>query len=204
MNPSIPQLAEMPTVSVMVVNLHYRDPKLLPVQGFGYLIPRSIPMKQNPERALGVVFDSDAIIGQDTVSGTKVTVILGGHWWDDWPVYPDEEEAASMARAVLLRHLNIDAEPTVVRASLQRDCIPQYTVGHSDRLVAAHDYVADRFHGRLTLAGSSYNGVSINDCIRAGVEAADGLKGPGPRKPTGLEGVLDESDWVTMTLPTAG
>ena len=188
----------------MVVNLHYRDPNLLPVQGFGYLIPRSIPMKQNPERALGVVFDSDAIIGQDTASGTKVTVILGGHWWDEWPVYPDEEEAASMARAVLLRHLNINTEPTAIHVSLQRDCIPQYTVGHFDRLAAAHDYVSDRFHGRLTLAGSSYNGVSVNDCIRAGVDAAHGVKAPGPRKPTGLESALDESDWVTIPIPTAG
>ena len=75
-------LARTPAVIVMVVDLYYTNPNLLSVHGFGYLIPCSVPFKQTPNRALGVVFDSDATIGQDAIPGTKLTVMLGSHWWD--------------------------------------------------------------------------------------------------------------------------
>lgn len=158
----------------MVVNLYFSQPKLLPVQGFGYLIPRTVPFDENPELALGVVFDSDVSVGQDTIPGTKVTVMLGGHWWDDWEVYPDEEEGARMAKAVLERHLGITEEPQVVRVALQKNCIPQYTVGHEERM-AETSHLLERFEGRLRVAGSSYTGVGLNDCVRAASDVVDGL-----------------------------
>ena len=151
----------------MVVNLFYEESDLLPERGFGYLIPRSIPFEQNPECALGVVFDSDATIGQDTVPGTKVTVMLGGHWWDGLSSYPDEEEGAAMARSILSRHLNITGQPSRVNVALQRDCIPQYTVGHEARMKKAHAELMSEYKGRLQVAGNSYTGVGLNDCVRA-------------------------------------
>ena len=159
----------------MVVNLFFSDPKVLPVHGFGYLIPRSVPYAQNPERALGVVFDSDAAIGQDSTGGTKVTVMLGGHWWDQWDSFPDEDQGASMAKAILRRHLKISAEPDAIRVSLQRDCIPQYTVGHHERLVSGSHELEKNFDYRLRVAGNSYSGVGLNDCVRAAREVAQEL-----------------------------
>ena len=172
---SIAPLSLTSSVTVMVVNLFYSNPALLQVHGFGYLLPRSLPFAQNPERALGVVFDSDASIGQDSTPGTKITVMLGGHWWNDWDTYPDEEEGAKMAKAILARHLNITEEPQVVLVGLQKDCIPQYTVGHQDRLTKAEQQIGKLFAGRLQIAGNSYNGVGLNDCVRAGLEAAENL-----------------------------
>ncbi|KAI9841155.1 MAG: oxygen-dependent protoporphyrinogen oxidase [Thelocarpon superellum] len=144
----LPSLANIPAVTVMVVNVYYANSMLLPIHGFGYLIPRSIPWEQNPERALGVVFDSDAVVGQDSAPGTKVTVMLGGHWWDGWSTYPDEDEAVVMAKRVLARHLHITAEPVVVHVGLQRDCIPQYTVGHHARLTQADRALRAAYRGR--------------------------------------------------------
>lgn len=92
-------LAHNPSVTVMVVNLFYSNPSLIPVRGFGYLIPRSVPLEQNLECGLGVVFDSESSIGQDTASGTKVTVILGGHWWSDWPSIPPRVRASPWLEA---------------------------------------------------------------------------------------------------------
>jgi len=176
----------------MVVNLFFSSPSILPVNGFGYLIPRSIPFEQNPERALGVVFDSDASIGQDDASGTKVTVMLGGHWWDGYETYPDEDEGASMAKAILKRHLGIDTEPLVTRVSLQHDCIPQYTVGHDDRMSAA-SHVLEKWGGRLRVAGNSYTGVGLNDCVRAARDIVKGLV-DGTKK-TGLEAFVGGKEW---------
>lgn len=158
----------------MVVNLYYPNPDLLPVTGFGYLIPRSIPYDQNPERALGVIFGSDSSVGQDTAPGTKLTVMFGGHWWDDWleSDYPDHDTAVKMARSLLERHLNITDEPTLARSKLQRNAIPQYTVGHVSRMQELSRSVRDDFNKRLTLAGSWYGGVGITDCVRQAYIAA--------------------------------
>lgn len=182
----------------MVINLYYTNPNLLPVHGFGYLIPRTIPFDQNPERALGVVFDSDAVVGQDTTAGTRITVMMGGHWWDDWPAYPDEEEATHMAKTVLRRHLNIEVEPACVLASFQKDCIPQYTVGHHQRMQSAHQTLQDEFKGRLKVAGSSYTGVSINDCIRAAAEMCRILTQDATQHETGLESFVNEPQWTEV------
>lgn len=181
---------ETPAVTVNVVNLYYSSPNILPYQGFGYLIPRTIPLEQNPERALGVIFDSDAIPnGQDVldhdarsaanrqspmgVSGTKITVMMGGHWWDGYDPgdYPSAEDSLAMAQAVLRRHLGVQAQPSASNVTLQRDCIPQYTVGHSARLAALHRALRRAFEGRLRVAGSWFGGsaagggVGVNDCV---------------------------------------
>ena len=86
-----------------------------------------------------------------------------------------------MARAVLKRHLHIDAEPEQVLVGLQRECIPQYTVGHSKRLATARGDLMDGFHGRLSVAGNSYRGVGLNDCIKSArdlvIDLGHGTKG---------------------------
>lgn len=168
----------------MVVNLYFSNPDLLPVHGFGYLLPRSLQFEQNPEFGLGVVFDSDASIGQDSVPGTKVTVMIGGHWWDGWDRYPDEDEGALMAKTILKRHLGISEEPQAIRVGLQKNCIPQYTVGHHARMTRGHQEL-QKFKGKLRVAGNSYTGVGLNDCVRAAKDIVTSLvKG---ERATGLE-----------------
>lgn len=158
----------------MVVNLYYSQPNLVPARGFGYLIPQSIPPEQNPEGALGVIFSSETSVQQDTAPGTKLTVMLGGHLWDHMKEsgYPDHDQGVAMARSLLERHLGIKEAPTLARSRLQRNGIPQYTVGHKERLRAISRYVQDDFDHRLTLAGNWYGGVSIPNCIEQAYLAA--------------------------------
>lgn len=190
-----------PFATVMTVNLYFPNPNLLPVNGFGYLIPQSVPFEQNPERALGVIFDSQAIEGQDTARGTKLTVMLGGHYWDGWEGYPTEEEGLEMARSVICRHLGITDEPTTSHVNLSQDCIPQYTVGYEDRLADVAMRTRDKYRGRLRLVGNQYHGVGVNDCIKSAWMLARGMRGNGWKETTtNLERVLDRREW--RVLPT--
>ncbi|KFY39269.1 hypothetical protein V495_06041 [Pseudogymnoascus sp. VKM F-4514 (FW-929)] len=111
----IPALALVPYVTVMTVSLYYTNPDLVPTPGFGYLIPQSVPFSQNPEFALGVVFDSHATPDIDAGTGTKLTVMLGGHYWDGRSdkELPTPEEGQKMAERVLERHLGIKEKPDV-------------------------------------------------------------------------------------------
>jgi protoporphyrinogen/coproporphyrinogen III oxidase len=226
-----PLVPHIPSVTVMVVNLYYRTPNLHP-PGFGYLIPQAIPFENNPENALGVVFDTACSPGPDelnvenwditnteelrqarerghlinirgfgwynmpdkpntqdnvTVRGTKLTVMLGGHWWNDWPAYPDEQEGLALAKSVVERHLGIKEEPEVYRVNLHKDCIPQYTVGHERRLQDAHNNIWREYKGRLRVAGNWMSGVGVNDCLRSAFDVVRGLAHG--RDGTGLEHV---------------
>lgn len=193
---NIRHLAAMPATNVCVVNLYYDTPNLLQkikppggmplynagdgIRGFGYLIPNSVPFSQNPERALGVIFDSDIApdlwtsVPKDHI-GTRLTVMLGGHWWDGWQSFPSNAEAEEMARSVLARHLGITEKPRAVSPTMQRNCIPQYVVGHSQNMAEAHKGLLEIFGGRLRVAGSWYTGVGVNDCFRAAYDVVQGL-----------------------------
>ncbi|KAL6247275.1 oxygen-dependent protoporphyrinogen oxidase [Rhinocladiella similis] len=256
-------------VSVMVVNLYYSNPNLIPPShaGFGYLIPRSVPSEQNPERALGVIFSSETSgnsrqareeklrymieslqleqaqqnnegnpagvdnhtqnsnidnkndggveevshrleqllkdfeqehgQGQDTAPGTKITVMMGGHWWTGWKPdeLPSENEAIEMAQSLLRRHLGINEDPEVAKARLNRDCIPQYTVGYHGRMKTIHEALVRGFQGRLKVAGPWWQGaVGVNDCVQKAREIAWSIEHQWDDK-TGLEDVVNDQDY---------
>lgn len=188
----------------MVVTLYYFHSSILSVTGFGYLIPRSVPFSQNPEFALGVVFDSEVTPKTESRVGplTKLTVMLGGHWWDGWTTYPDHEEGTKMAKAIVKRHLGITVEPEVEFVAFLKDCIPQYTVGHHERMAEASRDLAKRFRGRLRVAGSSYRGVAVHDCLRGARDVVDKLvDGTGS---TGLESFEGEREWVLINAKDRG
>ncbi|KAJ5923622.1 hypothetical protein N7454_008867 [Penicillium verhagenii] len=208
-------------VTVMVVNLYYDNPNILPVNGFGYLIPRSVPYENNPECGLGVLFasssshgcptsmspDVDQFVSQDNAPGTKITVMLGGHYWDGWKDtdYPNHETAVEMARAMLERQIGIKEAPSVARSSLQKNAIPQYLVGHIDRMYDLSATVKDEFNRQLILAGNWYTGVGVNDCIRQGVLAATyGMKDAKPQPKDHDYSTGDVSGWdMVGGIPTA-
>ncbi|KAL9088222.1 MAG: hypothetical protein Q9159_003205 [Coniocarpon cinnabarinum] len=164
------------------------------LQGFGYLIPQTVPLEQNPERALGVIFDSDITPDLYTSvspekAGTRLTVMLGGHYWDNWSALPSPSELEAMSLSLLQRHLGIDETPLAVRSHLHRNCIPQYYVGHGERMQRLHRALGD--HEGIAVAGSWYNGVGVGDCIRSAWEVVRGLGGvrgrSGRTAVTGLE-----------------
>ncbi|KAK9388406.1 hypothetical protein V1515DRAFT_533788 [Lipomyces mesembrius] len=186
-------LRKIPSVSVNVVNLFFRKPRLLPVTGFGYLLPNAVPREDNPERALGVVFDSDAVSQdhgegdipgnlQDSVDGTKLTVMLGGHWWNHNKPVKEHDEAIALAKQLISRQIGVNESPALTQATFQESCIPQYVVGHHANLRAIHKAVLAQFNGKLILTGASFLGVSVNDCIyyaRVAVEDAVDHSGKG-------------------------
>lgn len=197
--PRIHQFTVPPSVTVGVVNLYFSNPNLLPVSGFGYLIPQSIPFDQNPELALGVVFDSDAVQGQDSVLGTKLTVMLGGHWWNSFGSLPSEEQCLDMARTLLKRHLKIQDEPTATNVVVQKHCIPQYPVGYRKNvLVPIHEALLKEYQGRLKVCGSRFHGVGVSDCIRAAADIVESALGPEWRGKTGLERFAKAQEWATL------
>ncbi|XP_066227403.1 protoporphyrinogen oxidase isoform X8 [Saccopteryx leptura] len=162
-------LSTISAVSVAVVNLQYRGAHL-PVQGFGHLVPSS----EDPG-VLGIVYDSVAFPEQDgSPPGLRVTVMLGGSWLQTLEARGcvlSQELFQQQAQEAAATQLGLKEPPSHCLVHLHRNCIPQYTLGHWKKLESAtHFLAAHRLP--LTLAGASYQGVAVNDCIESGRQAA--------------------------------
>ncbi|KAL2271128.1 hypothetical protein VTJ83DRAFT_499 [Remersonia thermophila] len=187
----LPSLEQSTAVTIMLVNIWYPIPKLnFPYHGFGYLLPQALAPEANPECVLGVIFDSDreypvptpanphpAARGADSHQGTKLTVMMGGHYWSDLPrsFIPDEADAKRLALAAVQRHLNLPpelAEVAHTQATLCIDCIPQHLIGHASRMAKAHGELEWAFKGRLAVAGQSYTNPGVLSSLRAGRDVA--------------------------------
>jgi len=160
-------LSSIQGIDVIVTNVMYRNPDVHTEEAFGFLVP-SGEVKNTPgiEGLLGVVFDSCAF---DQGGSTVLTVM-------SWPT-KDTVDDASIRKTVLkyLRiTMSITAEPDEVFISRSNSCIPQYLVGHYERVEAARALI--KGHGLpLVVAGASYDGVSVNDCIYSGRRTAEYL-----------------------------
>lgn len=193
------------------MNLWYPTPNLnAPYNGFGYLLPQTVPAENNPEAALGVIFDSDREAAQLSLTpdsdsshhqpqGTKLTVMLGGHHWDGLPdeFLPDSASAISAAKSAVSRQLGIPASEKVGAASakLCRNCIPQHRVGHAARMAAAREELQTSFGGRLAVAGASYSPPGVLPGLRAGRDVAAQIAGKFRLPPGAATGGQAEQPW---------
>nr|XP_060499211.1 protoporphyrinogen oxidase [Panthera onca] len=170
-------LSAITAVSVAVVNLQYRGARL-PVQGFGHLVPSS----EDPG-VLGIVYDSVAFPEQDgSPPGLRVTVMLGGSWLQTLEARGavlSQELLQQQAQEAAATQLGLKEPPSHCLVHLHKNCIPQYTLGHWQKLEAATHFLASQ-RLPLTLAGASYEGVAVNDCIESGRQAAARVLGSEP------------------------
>ncbi len=151
-------LMSITCASVAVVRLGYFR-KVMKKKGFGYLIPSC-----EKERILGCVFDSAVFPDQNQIpEETRLTVMIGGTR-NPSAVNDSKENLKILALNSLEKHLGIDAEPDAVSVRIARSAIPQYFVGHMEKIDRIGTILA-RIYPRMTLTGNSFLGVSVNDCI---------------------------------------
>ncbi|CAG8521068.1 954_t:CDS:2 [Funneliformis mosseae] len=187
---TIPHLDYNPSVSVATINIAYNHPKILPVKGFGYLIPQSTP--NNPYHILGVVFDSDAMPLQDEPprTYTKLTVMIGGHYFNSISGkvdFPNKDILLQQSMEILEKHLGIYSTPLYYLVDIHKNCIPQYYVGHYSRLEELHYAIKKYYPNQLSVTGASYWGVSINDCVLNSAKLVLNLLSNSSNVVTGLE-----------------
>lgn len=159
-------LEKIKSVTVAVVNLQYNK-KLLPKEGFGFLVP---PKERLP--ILGVIFDSSCFPnGENTV----LTVMMGGAWFQElFGKQCDKEYILNLAQEHLKLMLGINEQPENVKVNILEKCIPQYTVGHNENVEKIQKYIKEN-KLPLALCGSSYYGVGVNDVILSSKNAVEQL-----------------------------
>ena len=158
--------AEIPYASSVVVTLGFSRSEVVPLDGYGYLVPRT-----EGSDVLACTWSSQKWEGRAPGESALVRVYTGRFGGRDLTI-DSGDELVALAREEL-RRLDVAAEPTLVRVHRWPSGMPQYLLGHPERLAAIAARVAEL--SGLGLAGAAYRGVGIPDCIASGEAAAESV-----------------------------
>ena len=159
--------AEIPYSSSAVVTLAYREDDVShALDGYGYVVPRV-----EGSDVLACTWTSSKWESRAPAGAVLIRVYAGRFGGRDVTEDSDEELVA-LARDEV-RILGIETEPRFARVHRWPLGMPQYVLGHPERLERIDAALGD--HPGLALAGAAYRGVGIPDCIHSGEEAARSL-----------------------------
>jgi oxygen-dependent protoporphyrinogen oxidase len=135
--------------------------------GFGFLVPRDEGV-----RILGCIFSSQLFPGRAPRGHELFTVFVGGDL-DPEGAALDEESMRSAVLGDLRRAFGACPEPALFEITRWPRAIPQYWVGHRDRLARIDAHVA-RIPG-LHLLGNWRGGIAMDACVREATALAERL-----------------------------
>jgi len=158
--------AAIPYASSIVVTLAFSRADVLPLDGYGYVVPRV-----EGTDVLACTWSSQKWDGRAPEGAVLVRVYAGRYGGQDVTASPDDDLVA-LARAELA-YLGISAEPLLTRIHRWPHGMPQYVLGHPERLDRIDAALAE--HPGLTVAGAAYRGVGIPDCVASGERAAESV-----------------------------
>ncbi len=155
---------EYASTSIVVLGIR-RDQIKRPLQGFGFVVPQV-----ENRQIIAASFASTKFPGRAPDDRLLVRVFIGGALQPELAEL-DEEQLTKIACEELRELVGLTGEPELVRLVRWSRSMPQYHVGHTDRVDAIDARVA--LHDGLELAGNAYRGVGVPQCIHSGEQAAE-------------------------------
>jgi len=172
-------LADIPYAGITVACLIFKRSQIRhPLRGFGFLVPHG----QGP-RMLGCIWVGSVFPGHVGGDHVLLRVMLGGAQ-DPEAVALSDGETLDLIRSELEHILGtIEGSPRETRLFRHPRGIPQYTLGHPERLrkLGAALENAPGLH----VAGNAYRGIGVNDCVREARDLARRLAGASVAAGTG-------------------
>jgi oxygen-dependent protoporphyrinogen oxidase len=152
-------VAEIPYVSIASVPLAYRAEQIArKLDGFGFLAPRGEGL-----RTLGSIWNSSLFAGRAHEGWACLTNFIGGAT-DPEAVKLGDEELIRIVHRDLSKVLGVSGEPRRLPITRYERAIPQYTLGHAERVERIESLLRD-IPG-LWIAGNYLRGISLGDCIK--------------------------------------
>ncbi|MBI5492547.1 MAG: protoporphyrinogen oxidase [Deltaproteobacteria bacterium] len=155
------KLLTIPYVSTATVSIAFKRSDVKhPLNGFGFVVPRTEGRSIMAATWTSVKFKyrapDDSVLIRCFVGGSKNAELVS----------LSDEEMIAMVKGELKEIMGIDAAPVLARVFRWINSMPQYTIGHEERVA----WVEDRLnrHPGLYLTGSAYHGIGISDSVRYG------------------------------------
>jgi len=135
------------------------------IEGFGFIVPR-----KEQRNLIAATWTSLKWPYRAPADQLLARCYVGGVGRDEILTF-DDAVLTEKVRDELTGLCGIHAKPTYTEVNRWWKAMPQYTIGHLDRLVQL-DAALSRYPG-LVLTGAAYRGVGIPDCIRDGAGTAE-------------------------------
>ena len=151
--------------SVATITLIYRthDIPALP-RCTGFVVPAV-----EHRKIMAATFSSQKYAHRAPEGYTVLRAFVGGAQ-NERMVAADDVTLIEAAAAEFKDLLAITARPETVAVRRWHDALPEYVVGHTEKIDGIERAAAKI--GNFSLAGSAYRGVGIADCVRSGESAA--------------------------------
>jgi len=151
---------------ISIVGFGYNDLQH-DLDGFGLLTTTSAH-----KEILGVLWDSSIFNDRAPQGKKSVRVMIGGQRNRDLAL-KDEEKLKEMAQRGIHETMGIDAQPDVTFVERYEKGIPNYTVGHAEKMAKLFEKLAQ--HQGLYLNSNAYFGVGLNDCVSHSKQCAQNV-----------------------------
>jgi oxygen-dependent protoporphyrinogen oxidase len=158
------ELAGIDSASMAIVTAVWRRPDLPPTSGSGYLVPA---VTGRPVKAVTFASAKWSHVGTGELAAVRMSI---GRYGDAAVLQRDDDELIAVALQELRSTTGVTAAPVATRLTRWGGALPQYAVGHVDR-VARIRAAVDAVPG-LAICGAAYEGVGIPACIRTARAAA--------------------------------
>ena len=158
-------LGAIPYAPVSVVSIGFEKKGLEEkLNAFGFLVPRG-----EERKVLGVLYDSCIFSNRAPEGYVLLRGMVGGA---RNPTYAtlDEDELIEMVRKEMEGIIGIDIDPVFIKLFVHERGIPQYLVGHGDRVNGLEESLL-KYPG-LYLNNNAYRGIGLNDCVKHSREGA--------------------------------
>ncbi len=153
--------------SAILVSGHREEDIDHDLNAFGLVIPHC-----EKRRILAVSFLSRKFPGRAPAGKVILRTFIGGAMQPEEIDHPDDEVIES-ALSELREILGVRGEPDFLRLVRYNRAMPQYTVGHLDRVAEIRKWGV--LFPNLGLAGNGFDGVGIPDCVHSGEQAAESV-----------------------------
>jgi oxygen-dependent protoporphyrinogen oxidase len=164
------QLSSIECAAIAVVSLGFSKKDIgHSLNGFGFLVPRSTGL-----RVLGSVWNSSLFPGRAPQGHALLTSFVGGTT-DPAASELKTEELTSLVHHEISPLLSIGSEPVFSNVTIWPRALPQYNLGHSERLATVAK-AWSRFPG-LWLIGNYLRGPAIGSCIDQALAVAEEVRG---------------------------
>jgi protoporphyrinogen/coproporphyrinogen III oxidase len=158
-------LKQIENASSVVINFLFRNEDFTkPTDGFGFVVP-SIEKRS----IIAVSYISTKYTDRAPPGQVMLRVFMGGSLNHELTKLEDDE-LKQIALKELKYFLKTKGGPVGSWLKRWPDSMPQYKVGH--KLLVSKIEEQLKVHAGLALAGNSYGGVGIPDCIQSGKKAA--------------------------------
>jgi protoporphyrinogen/coproporphyrinogen III oxidase len=162
-------LASIPYAPVAVVGHGYRREHVGHVlNGFGFLIPRTEKL-----RTLGVIWNSSLFPNRCPNGTVLMTSFIGGAS-DPHILDLGDTEISSLVHSETAALLKISAPPIAERIWRHTRALPQYNLGHAQKIAAIRDSLS-ALHG-IFIAGNYLDGPSIGSCVSQAFHTAESVR----------------------------